>query len=565
MRIGIAQINPTVGDIKGNGRKIADAIGAARSQGARIVLVPEMAVLGYPPRDLVNMEGIVSQCEEMTAKIAEEVCSGNELLAIVGTPRRSGAKTGHGIFNSAAVCRNGVIERWYDKRLLPTYDVFDEDRYFDEGTEVVVVPVSGVKGGGVGVTICEDWWTDEAVLKRRLYAVDPTMDAVARGAGLIVNISASPFVVGKPALRRELFGRLARRAAVPLVYANQVGANDDLIFDGHSLVIAPDGRVVYEGAGFRDELIVVDLDETIAGPAKCGSAGGIEDLFNGLVLGVRDYASKCGFTKCIMGLSGGIDSALVACLARAALAGRDVQGCLRGLAMPSRYSSPGSVDDARELARRLGMGFDVIPIEPAHRTMMEMLSTYLRQSDGSVTNAEENLQARLRGNILMTLSNDTGALLLSTGNKSELAVGYCTLYGDMAGGLAVISDVPKTKVYELARWINEHPNAVGVGDPPIPESTITKAPSAELRPNQRDLDSLPPYEVLDEIIDRYVAHGQSRARIVAETGFSAEVVGSMCRRIDANEYKRQQMPVGLKVTGRAFGSGWRMPIAIKWG
>jgi len=561
MRVGIAQINPTVGDISGNCARIAEAVRAALAQRADLVLVPEMAVLGYPPRDLVNLEGMVPRCEEMVAVLAADVCR-SDALVVIGSPRRNPSTSGHGVFNSAALCRRGVIESWYDKQLLPTYDVFDEDRYFDEGDRTVIAPAAFP----VGITICEDWWTDEAVLKRRLYDVDPALEAVKAGARLIVNISASPFVLGKPAFRRELFSRLARRAAVPLIYANAVGANDDLIFDGRSLLIAPDGRVVHECAAFHEDLVVLDLEETLARPALPETSERIRDLFDALVLGLADYIRKCGFAQCLLGLSGGIDSALVACLACAAWKNHDCARRIRGLALPSRYSSQGSVDDARELARRLGIRFEVVPIEPAHRTMMDMLAPHLSPAGaGSITLAEENLQARLRGNILMTLSNDTGALLLTTGNKSELAVGYCTLYGDMAGGLAVISDVPKTSVYALSRWINANAASLGFREPPIPQSTLDKAPSAELRPNQTDQDSLPPYDVLDEIIRRYVEHAQSRARITAETGFSADVVNAICRRIDANEYKRQQMPVGLKVSTRAFGSGWRMPIATKWG
>ncbi|MFG0330182.1 MAG: NAD+ synthase [Phycisphaerales bacterium] len=552
MRIALAQINTTVGDIEGNRRLILGAVREARDAGASVVLLPELAVLGYPARDLLLKAHVVERCEEAVARLAEEC--GDDLLAIVGSPRRNGSPLGHGLCNSAAALRGGGVIAWYDKRLLPTYDVFDEDRYFDPGAAPCVVEHDGRR---LGLTICEDLWNVDSLTIRHKYPADIIGDLVEVGADTILNISASPFVVGKPAFRRGLFGGAAQRAGAPLAMANLVGGNDDLIFDGHSLAFDAAGRLIEQGPGFREGLTIVDLDGSPRDePAPDHD---LEDLFEALVLGLRDYTHKCGFREVIIGLSGGIDSAVVATLARAAFGAEQV----RGFGMPSRYSSEGSIDDARDLAERLGLRFDLVPIEPAHQAMLDMLEPVFAATGRPPGVAEENIQARLRGNVLMSISNKLGSLLLTTGNKSEIAVGYCTLYGDMSGGLAVISDVPKMTVYALARWMNDHPDRVGVAQAPIPASTISKPPSAELRPDQTDQDSLPPYEILDEIILRYVERLDDAERIARETGFDATLVESICRMIDRNEYKRRQMPTGLKVTGRAFGSGWRMPIAAK--
>lgn len=555
MRFALAQINTTVGDVEGNTRLILDAVAEARRRRADVLLVPELAVLGYPPKDLLLKEHVVERCHAAIERDIAPACTAS-LLAVVGSPRqrREGpANVGWGVANGAAVCRGGRVEAWYDKRLLPTYDVFDESRYFDRGRQPLTLEHAGQR---LGVTICEDLWNDEEMLERRLYAEDVVADLAAAKLDAVLNISASPFVVGKPEFRRQLFGRVATRAQAPLLFCNLVGGNDDLIFDGHSAAFGADGGLIESARGFAEELLLIDLPAAArVEPVR----DDLSDLFESLVLGLRDYFSKCGFRSAFVALSGGIDSALVTAIAVAALGADKV----RGVGMPSRYSSPGSIADARDLAERLDIRFDLVSIEPAHEAMLRMLQPLFDETGQPPGVAEENIQARLRGNVMMSLSNKTGALLLTTGNKSELAVGYCTLYGDMAGGLAVISDVPKTTVYQLARWINDRPQRLGFLRPPIPENSITKPPSAELRPNQTDQDTLPPYDVLDEIVARYVEKCQGVERIVEETDFGADLVRSICRTIDRNEYKRQQMPVGLKVTGRAFGAGWRMPIAAR--
>lgn len=574
MRIAFAQINTTVGDIQGNCKLISDNIyQAVQAGGIDVIIFPEMAVLGYPPKDLLLKKHVVQQCEKAVGTIAKQC---QDITAIIGTVRITGLNTGTGIANSAAICQNARIINWYDKRLLPTYDVFDECRYFDPGNHAVVIECGKTPAGTkIGVTICEDLWNDKMTLQtadpRRFYEQDIVADLQFKNVDVIVNLSASPFTVGKPALRNKLFGGVAQRINKPVVYVNLVGGNDDLVFDGYSTAYNPDGSIIKQAAGFTNELLIVELVHNTTINSSVNILldtdstvihnNNMRDLYNALVLGVRDYVNKCGFQNVIIALSGGIDSALVAAIAQAALGSEHV----RGVGMPSRYSSSGSIDDARDLAARLNIKFDLIPIEPAHQAMLDMTQPIFSQTDNPGSGiAEENIQARLRGNIVMSLSNKIGALLLTTGNKSELAVGYCTLYGDMAGGLAVISDVPKTTVYKLANWINENYKNIGFATPPIPQSTITKPPSAELKPGQLDQDSLPPYEVLDEIIKYYVEQHISADQIITNTGYDKELVIRICCMIDRNEYKRRQMPTGLKVTGRAFGSGWRMPIAAKF-
>ncbi len=561
MKIALAQVNTTVGDVSGNARRALEAVRRGEEAGADLVLLPELALTGYPPRDLLLRGHLAERCHEAIDEIARQ-CRGRT-AAVIGMPalRRVVAPhdthAGRGLYNSAAVCGDGRVLSWYHKRLLPTYDVFDEHRYFSAGSSPGMVEWAGKR---IGLTICEDLWNEEGLIPREhRYGVDVVGELAALKPDVLVNISASPFALGKPRFRLSLFGMAARRLGVPLACVNLVAGNDDLIFDGHSALLGADGQVAAAAAGFVEDFLVVETEQAGgAGPFSI-DAPEMEQLFEALVLGIRDYMRKCGFRGCIIALSGGIDSALVACLARAAVPA----SAIRTVGMPSRYSSAGSVTDARVLAEALGVRFDVLGIEPVHASMLEVVGPLLREVSETEGTAEENIQARIRGNIVMALSNKTGALLLTTGNKSEIAVGYCTLYGDMAGGLAVISDVPKTLVYDLSRWINAHPERLGLREGPIPESTLTKAPSAELRPGQTDQETLPPYEVLDEIIERYVEGSESVDRIIAETGFAEEVVRSMCRRIDGNEYKRRQAPIGLKVTGRAFGSGWRMPIAAK--
>ncbi len=545
MRIAMAQLNATVGDILGNAKKIIAAIEQARSAGAQMVITPELSILGYPPRDLLLKPAVLLHMHEAIRYIAEK---SRDITTLVGFADANPAPAGKSLFNAVAVLRDGqIITRAY-KNLLPTYDVFDETRYFEPGPRVELLPMGNET---IGLSICEDLWNDSEILARPLYHSDP-VEAIARaGATLLVNISASPFVLGKNELRRRLISHQAKRWNLPIIYVNQVGANDELIFDGNSIAVDAQGRIVAVAADFRADLVVFDLP---AEPCKLPpERADMDTLYRALVLGLRDYAGKCRFTSAVLGLSGGIDSAVVACVAAAALGATNVLG----VSLPSRFSSTHSRDDAAALAANLGIPFRTISLEAAHKGMEEVLSPMFAGTPAGL--AEENLQARIRGNILMALSNKFGHLLLTTGNKSEIATGYCTLYGDMCGGLAVISDVPKTMVYDLARWINAQ--AASSGRPePIPHGTLTKPPSAELRPDQTDQDSLPPYDVLDAILQKYVEEEQSVWDIAGQ-GFDRALVEKVARLVDFNEYKRKQMPPGLKVTSRAFGYGRRMPIA----
>jgi NAD+ synthase (glutamine-hydrolysing) len=580
MRLALVQFNPMVGDVGGNARRIVHLARAAAGEGAGLVVFPELALVGYPPRDLLLQEGFLDAVRAEAIGLAAALPAG--VMVMVGAPWKPGfhlAAAAHAwdpagpTTNSVLCFRGGVIEARYDKRLLPTYDVFDEDRYFTPGTRAVVVDVEGVK---VGVSICEDLWRgdDARAASRYTDAPDPVSALVQAGATLIVNPSASPFVLGKGARQRDILMRHAKAHGVTVAAVNQVGGNDDLIFDGHAAVYAPATTVsgspalVAAGPGFAEHTLIVDIPDALNGKANQLVADPLltatpeQLLWNALVLGVRDYCRKTGFTSAVLGLSGGIDSALVATIAAAALGPERVTGVL----MPSRYSSQGSLDDASALARAIKVRAVTVPIEPPHAVMESLLApawAELRVA-GSPGITEENIQSRLRGVILMAFSNKSGAILLTTGNKSELAVGYCTLYGDMNGGLAVLPDVTKMQVYALSRWINANHRACGFETPPIPEASITKAPSAELRPNQTDQDSLPPYEVLDEIIERYIEEHQSATRIIRETGIDEATVRRVIRLIDVNEYKRKQTPVGLKVTDKSFGPGRRQPIAQGW-
>lgn len=554
MKIALLQINPTVGDIPGNVRLIQDGIARAKQAGAQLAVFPEMSVCGYPPRDLLMKPAFLDACEAAAAELADGLPA--DLAVAVGLPTRNGAHTGKPLYNSLVILRSDGPAQWIHKQLLPTYDVFDEQRWFEPGPISEPMLIGGLR---VGFTICEDVWNDAALLPRALYHTNPVQGLVAQGAQLLVNASASPFSLGKPAFRRELLAAQARKNGLPTVYCNQVGGNDELVFDGRSFAVDAGGNLTHEAKAFAPDLLLVDTEEsTRRALAVDAPRGSLHDLFEALVLGLRDYMRKCGFKQAVLGLSGGIDSALCAALAVAALGGENV----RAVAMPSRFSSDHSVADARELARRLGIAFDVVPIEPAHQGMESILAQVFAGRAPDL--AEENIQARLRGVTLMAMSNKFGSMLITTGNKSELAVGYCTLYGDMCGGLALISDVPKTLVWDLSRWINEHPDSPlrrQFGGPVIPENSIQKAPSAELRPDQCDQDSLPPYEVLDAIVERYVEREQSVAQIIGETGFEEAAVRRMVRLMDLAEYKRRQAAPGIKVTGRAFGVGRRMPIA----
>jgi NAD+ synthase (glutamine-hydrolysing) len=540
MKIGFAQLNPTVGDLRGNFEKIRQAYERLAAAGAELVLTPELSITGYPPQDLVFKSRFVPQTLEIVRELHSHV---RDAALLVGFVDRNEDR-GKPFHNSAALLEKGKPLRKTHKSLLPTYDVFDEDRYFEPATCVEPLDVGGKK---VGVTICEDIWT-EHYLPRPLYDVEPVQGLIDRGAEIIVNLSASPFNLHKPAIRLEMVGALARAYQRPIFYCNAVGGNDQLVFDGNSIAVNSKGDLIAQLRGFREDEAIIDSENVSVVEFREGSAP--EDLFAALSLGVRDYLHKCNFKTAVLGLSGGIDSAVVAAVAAHAL---DAENVL-GVSMPSPYSSRGSVDDSLTLARNLGIKCLEIPITNAFKAFKGELNNVFDGLPEDTT--EENMQPRLRAMTLMALSNKFGHLLLTTGNKSELAVGYCTIYGDMAGGLAVISDVPKTMVYELARWINRDREI-------IPRSTIDKPPSAELKPNQKDQDTLPPYEILDEILRLYVEENLSARDIIAH-GFDEKTVRWVQRRVDLNEYKREQAAPGLRVTARAFGVGRRMPIAQKY-
>ena len=558
MKIGFAQLNLTVGDLSGNLEKIERAYERLAAAGAELVLTPELAITGYPPQDLLFKSRFVPENLEALQRLHHRVGAAALLVGFVD--RNEGR--GKPFHNAAALLEAGKPMRKAHKSLLPTYDVFDEDRYFEPASRVEPFDVHGLR---IGVTICEDIWT-EHYLPRPFYDVEPVRSLIEQGADIIVNLSASPFSLHKPAVRREMVGALARAYQRPICYCNAVGGNDQLVFDGNSIAVNAAGELIAQLAGFSENELVIDTDK--ARGSEFHESKTPVDLFAALSLGVRDYLRKCNFKSAVLGLSGGIDSAVVAVIAVDALGAENVVG----VSMPSQYSSRGSIDDARTLARNLGIKFLEIPITNAFAAFKAQFAEIFAGRPEDAT--EENMQPRLRAMTLMALSNKFGYLLLTTGNKSELAVGYCTIYGDMAGGLAVISDVPKTMVYELARWINaDYVSRAGEKrDPPspgsgavgiIPRSTIDKPPSAELKPNQTDQDTLPPYDILDEILRLYVEENLS-ARDIIGHGFDEKTVRWVQRRVDLNEYKREQAAPGLKVTSRAFGVGRRMPIAQKY-
>src|SRR6266516_2751577 len=558
MKIGFAQINPTVGDLSGNFEKIIGAYERLAAAGAELVLTPELAIPGYPPQDLVFKSRFVPENLAVLERLHSRV---EKAALLVGFVDRNEGRGKH-FHNAAALLERGKPIRKAHKLLLPTYDVFDEDRYFEPASRVEAFDLCGKK---LGVMLCEDIWT-EHYLPRPLYDVEPVRGLIEQGAEIIVNLSASPFSLHKPAVRREMVGALARAYHRPICYCDAVGGNDQLIFDGNSIAVNAAGELIAQLASFQEEEAIVDTDATAVIDFREGKTP--EELFAALSLGLCDYLRKCNFRSAVVGLSGGVDSAVVAVIAVDALGAGNVVG----VSMPSPYSSRGSVDDALALARNLGIQCLEIPITNAFAAFKAQFREIFKGLPENET--EENMQPRLRAMTLMALSNKFGHLLLTTGNKSELAVGYCTIYGDMAGGLAVISDVPKTMVYELARWINSDyaVQSGRKGDPPspgsgvagiIPRSTIEKAPSAEFKPNQKDQDTLPPYEILDEILRLYVEENLSARDIIAH-GFDEKTVRWVQRRVDLNEYKREQAAPGLKVTSRAFGVGRRMPIAQKY-
>ncbi|MEL6331602.1 MAG: NAD+ synthase [Cyanobacteria bacterium J06626_26] len=571
MKLAIAQIDPTVGDLTGNAQQILAAAQSAAEQGANLLLTPELSLCGYPPRDLLLRPGFIQQMQTVIEQLAHDLPQG--LTALVGLAQlnpEAGQKGQKPLYNSMALLENGTLKTVFHKRLLPTYDVFDEDRYFESGN----VPNHFHLGDGnsslhIGVTICEDLWNEDDFWGQRAYEVNPTAEVVAAGVDLVVNLSASPFTVGKQTLREQMIAHAARQHSCPIVYVNQVGSNDDLIFDGCSVAIDRQGVLVSRCRGFEPAVQVVEYDPKqqtlLPGTVAPLLATPEAEIWSALVLGVKDYSRKCGFSKAVVGLSGGIDSALVVAIATAALGPDNILGVL----MPSPYSSEHSISDAKKLAHNLCIATQTLPIGNLMADYDNTFKEFFSGTTPGVT--EENLQSRIRGNLLMAIANKFGHLLLSTGNKSEMAVGYCTLYGDMNGGLAVIADVPKTQVYSLCHWLNQSV----LSDIPlglierndnseiIPNNILIKPPSAELRPDQVDQDSLPPYDILDDILERLIQRHQSASDIVA-AGHDPKVVKRVVHLLARAEFKRRQAPPVLKVTDRAFGLGWRMPIASRW-
>ena len=544
MKIALGQINTTIGDFSGNAAKIITFSKQAQQAGAGLILFPELAICGYPPRDLVERPSFVTHNQEALERIARAT-QGITVICGVATPAE--VETGKRVMNSAALLRDGRVAMMQSKMLLPTYDVFDEMRNFAPAQKQELFSFCGKR---MALTVCEDAWNDKHFWPRRLYGFDPVEALLSAGGNFLLNISASPFWVGKREFRQRMLGTVAHNDRVPVVMVNLVGGNDSLVFDGSSFVLAPDGRVVVQGKSFEEDLIFFDPD-ALAGDLHEQIEGDDASAYAALVLGTRDYCRKCGFTRVTIGLSGGIDSALTACIAVDALGAENVLG----VSMPSQYSSCGSIEDSRVLAVNLGIRFEVLPIGELFDSYRSTLRPAFDNRPEDVT--EENIQSRIRGTLLMAHSNKFGGIVLSTGNKSELAVGYCTLYGDMAGGLAVISDVPKTMVYRLAEYVNSQRIR-------IPKATIEKPPSAELRPDQKDTDTLPPYDVLDRILEDYIEDLKTPEQIARERGFDSGLVRRVVCMVDRAEYKRQQAAPGLKITEKAFGIGRRFPIAAKY-
>ncbi len=552
MKIAIAQLNPKIGDLTANAQQILQAAQKAVASGARLLLTPELSLCGYPPRDLLLNPSFVAAMGTTLKKLARDLPP--NLAVLVGTVDENlkvHTTGGKPLFNSIALLIGGQVKQIFHKRLLPTYDVFDEIRYFEPGLQANYFTLDDLH---IGVTVCEDLWNDEEFWGKRTYAVNPIADLAILGVDLIVNLSASPYSVGKQQFRELMLKHSAVRFQQPMIYANQVGGNDDLIFDGCSFALSRQGEIISRARGFDTDLLVVEFDEKQR-DFKPGKVSPIQEssdaeIWQALVLGVKDYSRKCGFSKVVLGLSGGIDSSLVAAIAVAALGKENVFGVL----MPSPYSSEHSISDALALGENLGIKTTILPITEPMQTFDNSLAELFAGTEFGI--AEENLQSRIRGNLLMAIANKFGYLLLSTGNKSEMAVGYCTLYGDMNGGLAVIADVPKTRVYSICHWLNRQGEI-------IPQNVLTKAPSAELKPGQVDQDSLPPYEILDDILERLIHKHEAAAEIVS-AGHDPVIVDRIIQMLARAEFKRRQAPPGLKITDRAFGTGWRMPIASSW-
>lgn len=547
MRVALGQINSTVGDLAGNAQRMLRFGARAAGQKADVVVFPELALTGYPPRDLLEKESFVERAEQELHDLAGQT-AGLGLTVICGTITRALPNTGNRLYNSAAVLDGGLVRCRQNKMLLPSYDVFDEMRYFQPADKQFPLVIDG---RAAALTICEDAWNDKQFWERRRYSRDPVEELAQTGARILISINASPYHMGKRALRREIFEASVQRFKIPIVYVNQVGGNDQLVFDGSSFAMNAKGAVVASAASFEEDLVFFDVDSD-SGDKHDNYPDECEAAYQALVLGTRDYIHKCGFSQVLIGLSGGIDSSLTAAIAVDAVGKENVVG----VGMPGPFSSSHSVTDARALAQNLGVRFEIVPINESYKSCLAELDPLFGPAPRGV--AEENLQSRLRGLTLMALSNKWGALVLTTGNKSELAVGYCTLYGDMCGGLAVISDVPKTLVYALSRVANKrHANA-------IPETVFTKPPSAELHPDQKDTDSLPEYDILDAILRGYVEHYQSPQHIAEELRLPLQLVRDIVNKVDRNEYKRQQAAPGLKVTSKAFGIGRRFPIAQRF-
>lgn len=552
MKITIAQINPTIGDLPGNAQKILEAANNAVTEKTNLLLTPELSLCGYPPRDLLLKPDFCEAMDIVLQQLAIDLPP--DLAVLVGTVKKNSKahiSGGKSLYNSVALLYEGKVKQVFHKRLLPTYDVFDENRYFEPGLETNYFTFDSVK---IGVTICEDLWNDEEFFGKRSYSINPIAELSKLDVNLIVNLSASPYTFGKQRFREAMLKHSSTRFNKPIIYVNQVGGNDDLIFDGRSFALNQRGEIISRACGFETDLRQIEFDKlkqdlnfsSIADSYESDD----EEIWQALVLGVKDYVQKCGFSKVLLGLSGGIDSSIVAAIASAALGKENVLGVL----MPSPYSSESSIQDADDLAKNLGIKTEKLPIGNLMQSYDETFAELFANSEFGL--AEENIQSRIRGNLLMAISNKFGYLLLSTGNKSEMAVGYCTLYGDMNGGLAVIADVPKTRVYSICNWLNRSEEV-------IPQNVLIKPPSAELKPGQVDQDSLPDYEILDDILQRLINDYQSAEQIIA-AGHNPEVVNRIIKMVARAEFKRRQAPPGIKITDRAFGTGWRMPIASNW-